>query len=602
MAVEILILSGARQGERVVLEATNFRVGPNSDCAVCFDPLLDTGSANRSASFCLMEDGWYIVHAYGAILINQRAVAGPTRIRSGDVVRMSERGPDFSFNIVSMAKSERTNALGKATYPPPILDRQEVSTPPTAAMYDAGSPPQTTTQAISSMVPPSVASPSLEQNVNKAGTKDLPTPVNITINTSNRENWILLAVCVAVACIGFVILYGKLGQSGQGDGSTSSKNQKPPIPDSSSPIFKLTGPTSGTYAPGQPITITWTAANMPAKNIISLCLNPDESLDNGKERWIVEDKVSDANGDGSYTFDCSGFPPGNYYIGGSIKDKATGRKWNSQLTSYITITSLQPPKPEKTTTEERIAAQIKDAVFLIKVEKAGRFWPLGTCCAIGKKTLLTSAWVACRISELRKDPQKGFHIWVTNPASDVQMAVQDIYINALIATLEDKPDDFKYYDVALLTVAEELPKIIPLATNEEIDKLNEGLTIYCAGFTHEFEKITEHDSFQPQVMPGKIYLINAPKDLPSHPILLQIKGKNLNNTFGSPIVNDQGKIVAIYGDAMQPKSNAGKYLPEIHYAAVLNLEFINLGLNRKFEKIWTSPDLFKIVSKAKDER
>jgi hypothetical protein len=67
-------------------------------------------------------------------------------------------------------------------------------------------------------------------------------------------------------------------------------------------------------------------------------------------------------------------------------------------------------------------------------------------------------------------------------------------------------------------------------------------------------------------------------------------------------VNDQGKIVAIYGDAMQPKSNAGKYLPEIHYAAVLNLEFINLGLNRKFEKIWTSPDLFKIVSKAKDER
>ncbi len=182
------------------------------------------------------------------------------------------------------------------------------------------------------------------------------------------------------------------------------------------------------------------------------------------------------------------------------------------------------------------------------------------------------------------------------------MAVEDIYISTLLATLEDKPNNWKYYDVALLTVADELPNTIPLASNEEIDELKEGLPIYCAGFTHEGEKITEFDSFQPQVMSGKIYLIKAPPDLPSHPILLQIKGKILKNTFGSPIVNAQGKVVAIYGDAMQPQSNAEKYLPEIHYATVLNLEFINLGLNRKYGKLWTSPDLYGNVSKAKDEK
>ncbi len=118
MAVEILILSGVRQGERVVLDATNFRVGTNPDCAVFFDPLLDTTTANRSASFRLMEDGWYIVHTTGTILINHRAVTGPTRIRSGDVVRMSESGPDFSFRIVAGTAFQGTKSPAVATNSP----------------------------------------------------------------------------------------------------------------------------------------------------------------------------------------------------------------------------------------------------------------------------------------------------------------------------------------------------------------------------------------------------------------------------------------------------------------------------------------------------
>ncbi|HEY4760509.1 MAG TPA: FHA domain-containing protein, partial [Thermoguttaceae bacterium] len=120
MAVEILILSGVRQGERVVLDATNFRAGSSPDCAVFFDPLQDTSTANRSASFRLMEDGWYMVHTTGTILINQRTVSGPTRIRSGDVVRMSECGPDFSFCIVASTASTGTKRSGAATNAPTV--------------------------------------------------------------------------------------------------------------------------------------------------------------------------------------------------------------------------------------------------------------------------------------------------------------------------------------------------------------------------------------------------------------------------------------------------------------------------------------------------
>ncbi len=549
MAVEIYILSGVRQGERVVLDATNFRVGTNPGCEVFFDPQVDTSTANRSAAFRLMEDGWYIVHAEGAILINQRAVAGPTRIRSGDVVRMSERGPDFSISIVTSTVSERIKSHTQSTNPPTVSGPLREFPPDTGPPVDS---PATMDQITS--IPPSYA---------------LPVPACQEVLTASS-------------------------------GVTSVPGTPIAVSTSSASTVVLTSIEQNTFSARmagiKERWILWVAGGLVICVILALLMRGPASttvivkLDNPQA--IKEDGIIDVKENKKTTQPVNQTP--------SLPAATTSTPAGTHTpTSSPTTTSLRPYVPMR---EEQIAAQIKDGVFLIQVEKAGRFWPLDTCCAIGKNTLLTRAWVACKISEWRKDPQTRFGIWVTNPKSNVKMAVQDIYINALLTTLENKPDDWKYYDVALLTVAEELPKIMPLASKDEIDNLKEGLPIYCVGFSHEGEKITEFDSFQSQVMPGKIYLIAAPPNLPSHPRLLQIKGKILKNTFGSPIVNDQGKIVAIYCDAMQPQSEAEKYLPEIHYATVLNPELINLGLNREYGKIWISPDLYGIVSKAKDKK
>ena len=99
MAVEIHILSGARQGQRIPLDAKNFRVGTDPGCEVFFDPRADASAKGRSASFQLMQDGWYMVRAAGPIVINYTEAAGPTMVRSGDIIRMSENGPDFLFSI-----------------------------------------------------------------------------------------------------------------------------------------------------------------------------------------------------------------------------------------------------------------------------------------------------------------------------------------------------------------------------------------------------------------------------------------------------------------------------------------------------------------------
>jgi len=101
--------------------------------------------------------------------------------------------------------------------------------------------------------------------------------------------------------------------------------------------FALTGPTSGTYAPGNSVTLTWTAANVSSTDVISLCLDKDTTLWNGNEKWIEVDKVSASNGDGSYTFTMPSFASGTYYVAGYMYDKSTYAFINSHLTQAVTV-------------------------------------------------------------------------------------------------------------------------------------------------------------------------------------------------------------------------------------------------------------------------
>ena len=102
MAIEIFILSGSRRGQRLTLDSQQFRVGSDPECEVRFDPQLDPAACDRAAIFRLRGDGWYIQRiGSGEILLNHDPVRKPARLRSGNVVRMSESGPDFSFTIVA---------------------------------------------------------------------------------------------------------------------------------------------------------------------------------------------------------------------------------------------------------------------------------------------------------------------------------------------------------------------------------------------------------------------------------------------------------------------------------------------------------------------
>jgi hypothetical protein len=128
MAVEILILSGARQGERLVLDKREFQAGSDARCEVLFDARTDPAIYGRSAMFRCQEDGWSVRCAGGQVLVNQQPVTGWMRIRSGDVVRMSESGPDFSFSIVTGATALAARASAEK-HVSPLSDAAVVASP-----------------------------------------------------------------------------------------------------------------------------------------------------------------------------------------------------------------------------------------------------------------------------------------------------------------------------------------------------------------------------------------------------------------------------------------------------------------------------------------
>ena len=100
MSLVVRFLSGARRGAEIQLEGAELRVGEDPSCDVFLDPRQDPAVCGRRATIQLKDDGWY-ARSTGEypVLLNQATLVDERRIRSGDVLRMSETGPDLLISI-----------------------------------------------------------------------------------------------------------------------------------------------------------------------------------------------------------------------------------------------------------------------------------------------------------------------------------------------------------------------------------------------------------------------------------------------------------------------------------------------------------------------
>jgi hypothetical protein len=264
---------------------------------------------------------------------------------------------------------------------------------------------------------------------------------------------------------------------------------------------------------------------------------------------------------------------------------------------------LPPPPSPPPPTVDPLMAKVKDAVLLIQVEKSGQFWPFATCCAISENTVLTSAREALQLGVWMRDPKSAFKAWVTNPASGAKLPVRDIRFYAVSVTTE-KPDDWIFTNLALVSVEGTLAKTAELASPDELAQLAQGNPIHVFGYTHEGDLIGEADHFEVNNTPGKILVIAAHPDLPGKPRRLGIKAElPPKSAYGSPVVNARGKVVAIYSDPVVEAGADEKArspgTQNMHYATVVNPGVIDLGLKKSDGKIWVSTADLKLPATTK---
>ena len=124
------------------------------------------------------------------------------------------------------------------------------------------------------------------------------------------------------------------------------------------------------------------------------------------------------------------------------------------------------------------------------------------------------------------------------------------------------------------------------------------MPVACIGYPHDGSKITRFDSFEPQAALGKVYLISSLTCQDKVARLVELKGKIPENVFGSPILNQRGAIVAVYGESAARDMASVR---DLHYAPVLDLESLQSWLRGIDNGEWVTPPITETISPSRDQ-
>lgn len=501
MAVEIQILSGARQGERIELDQGEFRIGDGAYCEVVFNPNHDDAVRGRVAAIQCDDDGWSIRNVgRGDLLVNQDLVVGRARLRSGDVVRMSDRGPDFAFTI------------------DPIAPAAEL----TAATVPAA---------------PSSQAPAIGQASDPLKTKsDESAEIDLLLDEATLTTGPTLA--------------------------------KPPR------LRRRFPPAVGPIAAGAVIValVFWGLSHRESSA-------PDVPPPQGAATVEVAPSSPPAEQ-----------PRADHMAAAPVAEKPETDATAAPAAPVAEPEAAAPPLDPSKAEWDAVEQQLQPAVYLLMVEQpdGGFSYPFATATAVGPHVLLSSASV---VAHLENDFQaKGFTVWAKNATLDVKYRVVQFAVHKGWA-LTPQPEKRIYFDLGVLRVDEELPQRAELATNDQRSAAGTALEVACIGVAHQGDAIRADDAvglreLTPRSTRGKILITTRLDPDPNSPRLLHVKGTIPPNVYGSPIVNRQGRILAVYAEAALV--DASQPMP-LHYAAVVEPELLAIAFGPDAAKVWQSP-------------
>lgn len=225
-------------------------------------------------------------------------------------------------------------------------------------------------------------------------------------------------------------------------------------------------------------------------------------------------------------------------------------------------------------------------VYLLAVEKpeADTSWTFASGCAIAPDTLLTSANV---VAELERFKKQGWKIWAVNDPAGFKTEIDTCLVHAGYMKAAGEPQERIYFDVGLLRVSSKLPAVATLATPDELAQLQPGLPVNCVGIPREAESITRFDSYLPESIPAKIFVVTTLPPPPG-PRLLHLKAQFPVKPYGSVVATTDGHVCGVYAESAPIPAESEPPL-NIHYAPVIDPSLIQVGLSSAPNAVWVPP-------------
>ncbi len=579
----------------------SFRVGDSRADDLHFQVDQDPAVAGREVEIYFGEEGWRI-RSLGsrAALINHSPIESEQPLRSGDIVRLSEDGPDFSFSVLKeLPLGARLGTAG--SLPAPAVP---------AAAATAGPQP-----AAESSQPP-VAAAETEQSE----TAELVPTAEVAENPAARvAMWAMVAVIVMVVAITVWRSRSEVPLSFHPvPAQTIDEGQRLVVsPRVAAPVEGLKFQFEGVIPEGVDIdpdagTITWIPnADQAAKYTLAVSVTdadgkrrgetvvvvdvrdvnlrptidpvPDPKVDPRQQKIFAQEIVArDPEGE-PLEFRLGAGAPAGMQI-----DDAGHITWtpgaDDQGKSYDVQVIVSDGEQEGSTSFKVTVVKsgpwdlaferTAPGVYLLVLEdpKGQVTFPFGTASAIQPNRLLSTASVAVELEPKRRE---GWKVWAIRPADQSRELVTKIQVAKFYNVPDAKRDERVYLDFALFHVDAQLDPLCTLANDKSLAELEKGQKIACVGITHEAKPLDRFANIEPGLYEGSIFVITNLSQEPdvAAPRLLHIRAAEAwpGHLFGSPIVNESGEIVALYSDAAKfPEGDPLKSL-NIYYAPVSTL-------------------------------
>lgn len=511
----MLILSGARQGERVELDSDTFRVGDSKKDDFRFESSADPGARGRRIEFSKTEDGWKIRNLGSApVTVNQKTVANSMQVRSGDIIRMSDTGPDFSFDIVSGKKKTAANSAapevrnkqGSPAGREPVADEQR-----SRETVNNGQARGTRMAAIAAVgLIACFAAWYFGGRWGESGEPSrlkLPTFPEQIVNEGQRLS---LSLAIRDSKSQDDMRYTLVGEPPEGAKVNETTGVFSWTPD------EQQGP--GDYTFTVKAVTSSAADSLSGETSFSVHVNETNQPPSIRKPSLRSSEV-EVGQEFRYTFSATDADHPSQQLryqllsetsagvkiderSGSITWRPTDEQAGQTHVIHVRVTDNgQPALYDDATLQvtveafdpwKRVVQKIAPAVYLLAVEegKSHERFPYGTAVAIGPKTLLTSAALA---TELERRRRAGWTVVGLQDFGQVQIPIQDIKVHQGFIGLSDTPADQIYFDLAILSTTKTLPDVCQFAAAETVAKLERGQPLLCLGYPHEGTALTRFD-------------------------------------------------------------------------------------------------------------